>query len=98
MPTLHWIGKDKVVSHHQEVPYRVLEHKYGFTAPSASTEQAAQWGVGARFTSCRCFSRFLRQAQEPSFWMTLFIYFFFFTSCSSFSRQVGIWNPPSACL
>ncbi|UBM57166.1 site-specific DNA-methyltransferase [Marinilongibacter aquaticus] len=32
MPTLHWIGKDKVVSHHQDVPYRVLEHKYGFTA------------------------------------------------------------------
>ena len=31
MPTLNWIGKDKVVSHHQDVPYRVLEHKYGFT-------------------------------------------------------------------
>lgn len=32
MPTLNWIGKDKVISHHQDVPYRVLEHKYGFTA------------------------------------------------------------------
>ena len=32
MPTLNWIGKEKVVSHHQEVPYRVLEHKYGFKA------------------------------------------------------------------
>jgi adenine-specific DNA-methyltransferase len=32
MPTLNWIGKDKVVSHHQDVPYRVLEHQYGFTA------------------------------------------------------------------
>jgi adenine-specific DNA-methyltransferase len=31
MPTLNWIGKEKVVSHHQDVPYRVLEHKYGFT-------------------------------------------------------------------
>jgi adenine-specific DNA-methyltransferase len=31
MPTLNWIGKDKVVNHHQEVPYRVLEHQYGFT-------------------------------------------------------------------
>ena len=30
MPTLSWIGKEKVVNHHQEVPYRVLEHKYGF--------------------------------------------------------------------
>jgi len=32
MPTLNWIGKDKVVSHHQDVPYRVLKHKYGFKA------------------------------------------------------------------
>lgn len=32
MPTLTWIGKDKVANHHQEVPYRVLEHKYGFRA------------------------------------------------------------------
>lgn len=31
MPTLHWIGKDKVVSHHQDVPYKILNHKYGFT-------------------------------------------------------------------
>ena len=28
MPTLEWIGKDKVVNHHQEVPYRVLERQY----------------------------------------------------------------------
>jgi adenine-specific DNA-methyltransferase len=31
MPTLNWIGKDKIVNHHQDVPYRVLEHQYGFT-------------------------------------------------------------------
>ena len=30
MPTLNWIGKDKVLNHHAEVPFRVLEHKYGF--------------------------------------------------------------------
>ncbi len=30
MPTLNWIGKEKVVSHHLDVPYRVLTHKYGF--------------------------------------------------------------------
>lgn len=30
MPTLHWIGKDKVINHHLDVPYRVLEHSYGF--------------------------------------------------------------------
>ena len=30
MPTLEWIGKDKVVNHHLDVPYRVLERKYSF--------------------------------------------------------------------
>ena len=30
MPTLEWIGKDKVVNHHQEVPYRVLECQYSY--------------------------------------------------------------------
>lgn len=40
MPTLHWIGKEKVINHHQDVPYRVLEHKYGFDN-GTQTEQAA---------------------------------------------------------
>ncbi len=31
MPTLHWIGKEKVVNHHRDVPFRVLEHEYRFT-------------------------------------------------------------------
>lgn len=30
MPTLDWIGKSKVINHHQEVPYRVLERRYSF--------------------------------------------------------------------
>ena len=30
MPTLNWIGKDKVVSHHQDVPYKLLEPQYTF--------------------------------------------------------------------
>lgn len=30
MPTLEWIGKDKVINHHQEVPYRVLDRKYSY--------------------------------------------------------------------
>lgn len=30
MPTLEWIGKDKVINHHQEVPYRVLERTYSY--------------------------------------------------------------------
>lgn len=32
MPTLNWIGKDKVVNHHLDIPYRVLEHQYDFNA------------------------------------------------------------------
>lgn len=31
MPTLHWIGKEKVVNHHRDVPFRVLEPSYTFT-------------------------------------------------------------------
>lgn len=29
MPTLNWIGKDKVVNHHLDVPFYTHEHKYG---------------------------------------------------------------------
>lgn len=32
MPILHWIGKEKIINHHLEVPYRVLNHHYGFNA------------------------------------------------------------------
>lgn len=38
MPTLHWIGKDKVVNHHRDVPFRVLEHQYGFDAKGDKKE------------------------------------------------------------
>lgn len=31
VPTLHWIGKEKVVAHHLDVPFHVLKHQYGFT-------------------------------------------------------------------
>ncbi len=30
MPTLEWIGKDKVINHHLDVPYRVLDHQYTY--------------------------------------------------------------------
>ena len=32
MPTLNWIGKEKVQTHHLDVSYRIMEHGYGFTA------------------------------------------------------------------
>lgn len=34
MPMLEWIGKDKVINHHQEVPFRVLEERYTYGAES----------------------------------------------------------------
>ena len=30
MPILNWLGKDKVINHHQQVPYRVLEPQYTY--------------------------------------------------------------------
>lgn len=30
MPTLDWIGKDKVINHHMDVPYRVLDPLYTY--------------------------------------------------------------------
>jgi adenine-specific DNA-methyltransferase len=36
MPTLNWIGKDKIINHHQDVPYKVLTHEYGFSETEKS--------------------------------------------------------------
>jgi len=44
MPTLHWIGKEKVVNHHQDVPYRVLEHQYGFDAEQGERTEPTESG------------------------------------------------------
>jgi adenine-specific DNA-methyltransferase len=44
MPTLHWIGKDKVINHHLDVPYRTLETKYRFsteTEPRTENQEKA---------------------------------------------------------
>jgi len=38
MPSLHWIGKEKVVHHHLDVPYHVLEHSYSFADGNVSQE------------------------------------------------------------
>ena len=41
MPTLNWIGKDKIINHHQEVPYKVLNHEYGFSENEKSETPVA---------------------------------------------------------
>jgi len=42
MPTLHWIGKDKLVNHHQEVPYKILEKQYTFKNGKESKESQSE--------------------------------------------------------
>lgn len=32
MPSLHWIGKEKVINHHHDVPFKVLNKHYTFNA------------------------------------------------------------------
>ena len=38
MPTLNWIGKDKVVTHDQEVPYHTLKRVYSFDKDGQKAE------------------------------------------------------------
>ena len=45
MPTLNWIGKEAVVKHHKEVPFRLLEQ-----VPELSCEKV---GVAVRQTARR---------------------------------------------
>jgi len=44
MPTLNWIGKEKIVTHHEDVPFRVLDHKYGFTAAGGRQDAPTRSG------------------------------------------------------
>ncbi|MBN8449852.1 MAG: hypothetical protein J0M13_12760 [Candidatus Accumulibacter sp.] len=43
MPTLNWIGKDAVVRHHQDVPFRPIELAADLICTAAK-------GMGARAT------------------------------------------------
>ena len=42
MPTLHWIGKEAVIKHHKDVPYRLLEPVAALSLPSPASGR----GVG----------------------------------------------------
>ncbi len=44
MPTLSWIGKEKVINHHREVPFKILEHKYSFSADIGESEEPVNNG------------------------------------------------------
>lgn len=38
MPTLEWIGKEKVINHHMDVPYRVLNRVYSYDLSGQHSE------------------------------------------------------------
>jgi adenine-specific DNA-methyltransferase len=40
MPTLQWVGKNKVVNHHHEVPFRLLDKNYSFSAEDGAAENS----------------------------------------------------------
>lgn len=40
MPTLHWVGKDKVKHHHRDVPYRVLVDDHRYQAPAGTPDNS----------------------------------------------------------
>lgn len=42
MPELHWIGKDKVINHHLDVPYRVLEPQYSYAGGGNQLDSAVE--------------------------------------------------------
>lgn len=48
MPTLEWIGKEKVINHHQEVPFRVLERQYSFDENGQHAGEKVNCAEGAR--------------------------------------------------
>ena len=44
MPSLHWIGKEKVINHHRDGPFRILEHRYGFNDSAGETHSPTNSG------------------------------------------------------
>lgn len=58
MPTLEWIGKNKVVNHHQEVPFRVLERQYSFDEQGQHTENNGSENMIIHGDNPACENRF----------------------------------------
>ena len=48
MPSLNWIGKDAVVTHHKDVPFRLLE-----PVPELSCGDAASGNLVSRWCGLR---------------------------------------------
>lgn len=44
MPSLDWLCRDKVLMHHQDVPYHTLKHIYGYSSENGQTESPTDSG------------------------------------------------------
>ena len=55
MPTLNWIGNEKVINHHQDVPYKILEPKYTFVDGVQKAPSPLERAGGVR-TATRLFT------------------------------------------
>lgn len=51
MPTLNWIGKDKVINHHMDVPYKILEHSYGYKDGKQTDKETESVSTAAASTA-----------------------------------------------
>lgn len=48
MPELRWVGKEKVVNHHLDVPFRTLRNVYTFTAEAHAAASSGEASEAAR--------------------------------------------------
>ncbi|MDP3819093.1 MAG: site-specific DNA-methyltransferase [Methylotenera sp.] len=59
MPTLTWVGKDKVVNHHHDVPFRVLNKKYTYSAQHSTAQHStAQHSTAQHSTAQHNYTEF----------------------------------------
>ena len=67
MPTLDWIGKDKVINHHKDVPYKVLERSIVLMRVVCTKRifTAITWIIH-RCTILKLRSRFFHNMKEKS--------------------------------
>ncbi len=62
MPELRWVGKEKVVNHHLDVPFRTLRNVYTFTAEAhaaalrGEASEAASREAGSGRAAIRLFT------------------------------------------
>ena len=88
MPTLEWIGKSKVVNHHQEVPFRVLERQYSFDEMGKHTEDNGSDNMIIHGDNLEALKALLPQYEGRVKCIYIFPYYWFSFSFSSFTLSL----------